>query len=256
MYIDENIHNEAGFILAAYIYADSDLSSLVDSILLSNGLIPGVDEFKSSLTMKNSKVSIAIRDEIKVLITKTKVGLTVIASNKRETLGREILVGLKKIIHSNDLDNINVNIYIDEGIKFISHEELESDLINCRFHYNQDSKLIKGIQVADCAAHTMSIILKCALGLLSKKIRINEPGVYENHEVDLGFELWTSLRWHFFHKGNKYTIDDFENGRVDSEEFCTVDTGPYSVHIAESCTDKLHSVVNSEFGKMYLGCIH
>ena len=50
-YLDESIHEKAGFIIGAFVYHKTDITPLVFAALAEVGLRPGIHEFKSGARM-------------------------------------------------------------------------------------------------------------------------------------------------------------------------------------------------------------
>jgi hypothetical protein len=253
-YIDESIHERAGFILAAYVYSAHDLTPLVYERLRSVGLEPGKNEFKSSTKMTTDPIQRTLRSELKEVLRSTKLGLVVIPSTERYNLGAEALRGLNKILQANKLTNQRHHIYFDQGIVFRRHSDLTLELgmkNYCDILVGQDSRLIGGLQLADLAAHTMSVMLLETLGVVTKTVKAGPNSGYDpDLDIEIGFEMWASLRYHFF------TMDNIDPEADDQLMAFTLDTGSYAVYISDSCTDNLRSAVEKRFGKCYLGCIH
>lgn len=173
-YLDESIHDEAGFIITSCVYSHNDISPDVDDLLLALGYTPGEDEFKSSAIKATDERSRSLRQQIKDLIhSKTSIGLIVVPNDDRSLLGMESIIGLGRIIRANKLDTETHTIYFDEGIiscreyNMLTKDVLDNNIIL----WGQDSKKIGGLQVADCVAHTLSIMLKEEMGLVTKKVR-------------------------------------------------------------------------------------
>ena len=121
---------------------------------------------------------------------------------------------------------------------------------DCKFHLEQNSLQIKGIQLADLAAHLASIQLKDALGLVTKMVKAGENSGYDpDMDVELGFEMWATLRYTFFNKGSTIYTDD---PIVDA----TVKVEPYGLFISDYCDSNLTKTARTKFGDVYLGCIH
>jgi uncharacterized protein DUF3800 len=252
-YVDESIHERAGFILGAYVFSPHELTPHVFKKLEAVGLRPGVDKYKSSAKMSEDARQWALRNELKELLWNVKLGLVVVPSAERQNLGTEALRGLKKIILANELLEEHHHLYFDKGIVFRSPARVVEELgLNhlCEIHTDQDSRLVGGLQVADLAAHTMSVMLLETLGIVNKTVKAGPSSGYDPElDIELGFELWATLCYHFFTRDN---LDP----DLDQLEGFTLDTGSYSVHIAEPCTDVLRYAVQKRFGECYMGCVH
>ncbi len=122
---------------------------------------------------------------------------------------------------------------------------------HCECRFEQDSKLVPGLQLADLIAHTCSMMLLEKLGLITKLIKVGPNSGYDpDLQVELGWALWASVRYAFFHGGSKYGIDD------DPVDFMTVDVAGYGLFIDKSCDPRVAAAALNLFGKCYLGCIH
>ncbi|MFK5979530.1 MAG: hypothetical protein QM488_11650, partial [Rhizobiaceae bacterium] len=123
-------------------------------------------------------------------------------------------------------------------------------LDTCRFHFEQNSRDILGIQLADIVAHTCGTMLLDSLGHISKMIIVDEPSDsgYHGMEVELGFEMWAGIRYSFLSRNKTNPKDDFE--------LANVDVFPWGLFIDDSVDEQIASAAKDRFGEMYLGCIH
>jgi hypothetical protein len=201
-YFDETIQEKAGFIIGAYVYSPYDLTPSIHSAIESVGLRPKHDEFKSGARMIAHPEQIQLRNLLSSMIRDVKTGIIVHPAMQRETLGSEALKGLSKIILANNLEQKKHTAFFDSGINIEDYDKnvfKDSIGICCDLHPEQNSKLIGGIQLADLVAHSLGMMLLEQLGLISKKVRVGENSGYDpDLEVELGFELWASLRYSFF----------------------------------------------------------
>jgi len=255
-YFDETIQAKAGFIIGAFIYSDSDLSPKVFSALEKSRLIPGIDEFKSGAHMASDPHQALLRDHLSALLISVQVGVVVIPADDRPKLGAEALFGLEKILKANSLEKQHHKVFFDEGIS-VSSTTQDSFLSGvggcCELQLSQDSKTVGGIQLADLAAHSLGVMLLEQLGLISKKVRAGENSGYDpDLEIELGFELWASLRYSFF-KSAKPKPGPIPDDPVGEMMF---DVENYGLHISSSCSDQLQKAALKRFGECYLGCIH
>lgn len=252
-YFDESIHERAEFILGAFVYSGVDLTPMVFEKLRQVGLQPGVDEFKSSSIMSTNMQQRKLRNLLKSLLWDVKIGLVVIPCSERQRLGSDALRGLNKIIEVNRLADRKHHAYFDEGINFQNlggvRRELNLDRC-CVIHPQENSCSIGGIQLADLVAHTLSTMLLETLGLISKKVKAGPNSGYDpDMDIELGFELWATLRYHFFTQ-DQIDID------VDPLEGFSLDVGSYAVYFSNDCSEKLKGAVIDRFGSCYMGCIH
>lgn len=254
-YIDDSIHDEAGFIVAACVYTNIEIDTRITEIIKSCGFSPDTFEYKSRASYSKEPEKIKVRDQLKQLLKDScYLGVVIVPRSKREELGLECIKAIKQFIETNKRIKKPASIYIDEGM-FKSTDKayklIDSLLLNnCIFYLEQNSKKIKGIQLADLAAHISSIQLKDTLGLVTKTVRLGEESGYgPETDMELGFEMWATLRYSLFNEGStKFTGDPIADATVKVE--------PYGLYVSEYCDSKLSEIARSTFGKVYLGCIH
>ena len=254
-YIDDSIHDKAGFIIGACVYTNIDIDEKIIEIIKSNGFDPESFEYKSSANYSKEPKKAKVREDLKGLLSDAcKLGIVIIPRTSREQLGFECIKAVKQFINSNKKIKKPVNIFIDQGmfsskdkaVQFIS----SINCIDCKFHLEQNSIDIKGIQLADLAAHISSIQLKDALGLVTKTVKAgNNSGYDPDLDIELGFEMWATIRYTFFNEGSKlYTGDPIADATLKVE--------PYGLYISDLCDENLTEIARSKFGDIYLGCIH
>lgn len=250
-YIDESIHDNGEFIIAACVYSKIDLNDPISEIFISYGLNPTNFEYKSGARHENNVVNLsAIRNGLlAILADHCKFGLIIIPRSKRSLLGIECLKGIKQFIEHNPKLNKPLHIFFDQGF-FESPKSAQGYFqalaeIDCYFHLEQNSITSKGIQIADLVAHMASIQLKHTMGISNKLVRVDdyvEP-------VELNFVLWASLRYSFFRQQSKLAIDD------PISDF-TYKVEPYGLFISNYCNENLIHNTRATFSDIYLGCIH
>lgn len=248
-YFDESIHPRGEFILGAWVYSSDDLSASVSHVLS----VHSVEEFKSGEHMSANPRQRTIRDAMWSILKHTKVGLVVAPIQDRPSLGSVALEGLRKIIVSNKLDSMHHEVFLDQGVGFVDRDELASRVLgelDCTVHFDCDSRRTAGIQLADLAAHSMSIMLLEEMGIVTKTVKAGDNSGYDpDTDVEIGFALWASLRYQFF------TLDE-PNYDIDPLLGQMLDTATYALHISESCPTLLQNAALGRFGKCWLGCIH
>lgn len=255
-YFDETIQERGGFIIGAFVYASNDMTPEVYSAIDQVGLQPGVDEFKSGARMDRNPNQAKLRGQLSNVLMNTSVGIVVLPVSERELLGREAIVGLQKILCANGLDQQPHKVFLDEGIAVDLQTQqsfLEGVGALCELHPSQDSRVVGGIQLADLVAHSLGGMLLEQLGLTSKKVRAGEGSGYDpDLEIELGFELWASLRYQFFMapQSKLGPIPDDPIGEM------IFDVENYGLHISEKCCPSLREAALQRFGDCYLGCIH
>ena len=256
-HVDESIHQRGRFTLGAFAYSEDPLDPFVSEAQRGNGLIPGVDEFKSGIRMDHSPQHKAAREALHSLIREhCRIGLVVAPNHPRGLLGREALRGLDKILSTNRFRTSKHNVFFDEGIFAETSVAGEvatrlSSLEGCKFHFEQRSHEILGLQVADLIAHTCATMLMAQLGLVTKKVRIGDNSGYSpDRGVELEFELWSRVRWNFFAAAPPHP--DTWKSQLDFQ----VDVESRGPHISDALDEQIRNAAVDRFGKMYLGCIH
>jgi hypothetical protein len=256
-YFDESIHPRGRFTLGAFAYSEDPLDPFVSEALRANGLIPRVDEFKSRMRMDHSPQHKAAREALHSLIREyCRIALVVAPDHPRDLLGREALRGLDKIVRTNRFRSSRHNVFFDEGIFTETNVAGEAatrlrSLEGCKFHFEQRSHEILGLQVADLIAHTCATMLMAQIGLVTKKVKIDDnSGDSPDRGVELEFELWSRVRWNFFAAAPPYP--DTWKSQLDFQ----VDVESRGLHISDALDEQMRNAAVDRFGKMYLGCIH
>lgn len=253
-YIDDSIHDNGEFIIAACIYSEQDLSKDVEEIIRKNGLDPRFFEFKSRSNYSLEKVQ--VRTDIKGLFQeRCRLGLIIIPRAERSNLGIECLKAIKQFIDMDEELQEPMVVYFDQGM-FMSIQQAATvgkevgipDTVSLMFE--QDSKSIRGIQVADMAAHTASVYFKEQLGISKKMVKAGKSSGYDpNMEMELGFEMWATLRYRLFSKRLRPSSGDTLEDAIQEVE-------PYGLYISSLCTQSLAKQAREAFAEVYLGCIH
>ena len=256
LYFDDSKHPACGFALGVFVFCDDDPSELINSKLLQSGLKPGEEEFKSSSLMNQNRRLTRLRGRLRTLLASYCKLAVVVASDDHE-LGPESLVLLQKMLRHPKLLEAKHEVFFDQGL-FASRKKgqllvkTKRGLEDQRFHFEQDSKLIAGIQLADLAAHTCSMILREALGYIPKTVKAGDGSGYNpDLEIELSFELWASIRYIFL---SEPPLDP--NEWKDGELQPVANVENFGFHVASSVGQRFRNAATKCFGKMYLGCIH
>ena len=251
-YLDDSKHHARGFSLAAFAICATDPQVELTSLLTKSGFDPSHYEFKSSTLMKDNPKMQSLREDLKLFIRRNcKIAVCVVEGDKN--IGPASLNLLQKTLTHKSLKRQRHEVYFDEGLFSSSRvaEEIigESEgLQNCSFNFEQDSKSVRGIQVADLVAHTCGTMLLDSLGYIKKMVKIAESGYSEDIEINLGSELWASLRYEFLSANKSPPKDEFDVACAEVE--------PYSLFIHDSVSSAVAKAARKRFGEMYLGCIH
>jgi hypothetical protein len=254
-YFDESIQERGRFIVGAFVYSESDLTPAVFGSLAEANLRPGVDEFKSGTRMEARSDLASVRDALKGLFQRVRLGVVILPSTSRNELGNQAVVALEKFVRANQLTAGQHTVWFDSGIEVDLalvgglNERVECE---CEFNSDQDSRAVGGIQVADLAAHSLGVMLLERQGLLRKTVKAGQNSGYDpDLDIELGFELWASMR-HAFFRG-----DQPNNSREDDPVGDLVfDVSNCGLYVADSCDDALRTAALDRFGECYLGCIH
>ena len=254
-YFDESIQDKGSFIVGAFIFG-ADAESSVSQAILKVGLKPGVDEFKSSARMSEHPEQVELRGELRRIAANYRVGVLVAPTIDRPSLGTFALQALDQFARANRLlGRPSLELLLDQGI--FASAAVASQIAAtlgvddyCQVRPEQDSRSVKGLQIADLVAHTAGLMLLDSLGLLKKVVKAGPNSGYdEDLKIDLGFEMWASLRYQFFNAGPVAGQDDMYAGAL-------VKVGANGLFVTPSCPPDLRAVAESRFDECYLGCIH
>ncbi len=254
LYLDDSKHHRFGFSLAAFVICDIDPTEHVSSVFRKHGFDPREFEYKSSAKMAGDKQLQALRDALKSFIGRQcQIAVCVVNGDKK--IGPAALRLLSSALSHPKLEGQSHKVFFDEGL--FQSSKAASDLADrdsafgcCEFHFEQDSRMHLGIQLADIAAHTCSTMLLETLGHVTKKVILDAPGdsVYDGLEVELGFEMWAGIRYAFLGKNRQNPKGDFD--------LANVDIYPWGLFIDESAGEWVSNAAMERFGESYLGCIH
>lgn len=247
-YFDETIHDNENFILGTFVYFERIVEKEIATILARNGFNPLVEEFKSRVSMKSNPKMQKLRLEISSFLHfNGKIGVCILPRSDRNLLGFHAIKALERISNQNNLLGSHL-VYFDQGIQDFETEAKRlkyERVLPKRFQlfFNSDSKLIRGLQIADYAAHNCGVRLKYEISGEKKLVTIYEED--SQKEVDICFELFARIRCSFFTDGKPMGDDMPELGTCAS-------TGLY---LADECSTELRASAIKIFSKIYLGCI-
>jgi len=253
IYFDESIHERGGFILGAFVFGP-DADARVSDALASCALKPGIDEFKSGARMAADAERARLRQTLREVLMDYRIAILIMPSAARESLGAEALKALRQFTQANALESSRPTVFFDKGIfgSASRARDIASGLgldVCCDVVPEQDSRLVKGIQLADLTAHTCATMLLETLGLVTKTLDIARELEYDTDEpIELGFMLWLTIRYRFFHMD--YILDD------DGLPNPSVKAGPNGLYLSSGCPFALRRAAIRRFGEMYLGCTH
>lgn len=252
MYFDDSKHHSWGFSLGTFVICEHEPTSDLARILKKCEFDLKGFEFKSSSPMKDSPGLQILRDELRSFIQwKCKVAVCVVDGDKN--LGPAGLKLLKRALPHKMFNGQSHQVFFDQGL-FSSNKAAVKTSQNigefegCELHFEQDSKSIIGVQLADLVAHTCSTMLLDSLGKKMKLVKLENSGYDDDVEIDLGFELWAGLRYAFLSTPKTDIKDDFDQA--------TVDVSSYGLFIDDSAGTEVAAAAFMRFSEMYLGCIH
>ena len=255
-YVDDSVHDEVGFVLCACVYVSSDIEQEIVDLVKACGLDPETFEYKSSANYSKQPELAQFRSALKRLIQDNcHYGVVVLPRDQRDKAGQECLLAIAQFIKVNPKISTPVSIFMDQGL-FSSEKSAqlflnELDIKEVKLFAEQDSKQIRGIQLADLVAHMASIQLKSSMGLITKLVKAGLDSGYDpDEEMELSFEMFGTLRYCLFNEGNHnpQTGDQF----IDA----VMTVGKAGLFISESCSADLADYTHGTFGSIYLGCIH
>ncbi len=272
-FVDESIYDELGIVVTAFVFAEPDFEEQVRKALKEAEIDTPHEEFKSSARMDTDhRMPIAREKLLKLAGASAKIAVF-FGPFSRSRLGRQSLQAVQSVLLRNAIDPSKLSIYFDQEV-FPSQREADRlqalfhFLAGCRIHAIEDSRARVGIQVADSVAHSFGQIIKAALTGNDKTIDIggNDTGYAEGETAPLGWALLMSLRHALFtrpivYSGEKYdpkcdpvVLDPVNDDPVDFGQHPVL-LG-WGVQIAPEAETELRQAVESELGRIWLGCIH
>ncbi len=242
VFVDESIHDRGDFIVAAAVCSHADVHQEVIQALSDCGFDPARDEFKSSMRMNGNAEAQDLRQYLQNILSRCKIGVAVCPTSERANLVTHV---------AELLSNLDVSpgtqfktIHFDEGMKRTSAQMPAK--ANIRF--NCDSKLVAGIQLADCAAHLISTILLDELGLFSKTVPANTVYQDQEGEIELAWTLWATIRYALAGRTSVGECDEYDQPVPILNSFGVV--------VSDGCSDSVKAAVEKRLSTVWVGCIH
>src|SRR5688572_2412786 len=116
-YIDDSLHDSAGFIIGACVYSEINLDEKINDIIKLCGFNPEVFEYKSNQNYSKEPEKAKVREHLKeLLIDNCKLGVVVLPRSNREQLGFECIKAVKQFIESNVSIKKPIEVFIDQGM--------------------------------------------------------------------------------------------------------------------------------------------
>ncbi len=237
--------------MSAFVFSDSDPQSELERLLVKNDLTPGNDEFKSSIRMDQNSPNISLREDLKTFLRKCKVGVAI--SKSSEELYEDSALLLEKMLSHPDIPVGEHQVFIDRGIFPTRREQALLESIKgaetCQFYFEQDSKKVCGVQLADLAAHICAIMMKDSLGLVKKMVKAGDNSGYDpDSDMELGFEMYATIRYSF--------IGEFAPYDESATRQPMLILDKYGIVISPKLEGEIQLAAKERFSSMYLGCMH
>lgn len=272
-YIDDSIHDAYGFIALAFVFSSDDVCRDVESALISAGMDPAFEEYKSGVRMEgNARMQEVRHNLLGVIRMRTKVAVVVAARDNEVSLGMQCLQALQSIAIRNGISCDGLKVYVDEGI-FRSSRHAEIEL--AKFDYLskvaispcEKSHLCRGIQLADLVAHTLSQAVRD--GVSERPRMIDAGGADSGYEDDLKLPLSDLLVAGFSYSiicrpmvwaGNAF--DPATDPLIIDPDSDGVGYGLYpealgwGVQVSQHVPDNVRAAVAKVLGRIWRGCWH
>ena len=118
IYVDESLHDNAGFIAVALFTTGHQIAPLIDQALLRAGLKPNVDEYKSTTLMNGNAALQAMRKELVSIANdvSAKLGIVVLDRSERDQISFHVAKALKAIVENNQIVANSIEIFFDQEI--------------------------------------------------------------------------------------------------------------------------------------------
>lgn len=241
-YVDESIHDRADFIVVAAVGTTADLQQQVFQALLDCGFDPAKDEFKSSMRMDRNPAAQALRLRLQAILRQCKIAVAVCPPSERQS----IVSHAAKLLSTIDVfpDHHIGTVHFDEGMKRTS-VSMPGDATP---QFGCDSKLVVGIQVADCAAHVISTMLLGELGLFTKTVAADTVYEGQEGEIELAWTLWAGVRHALAGKQAIGELDRYGDPLPVAQ--------PFGLVVSEGCSAGVKAAVAKRLGTVWVGCIH
>lgn len=241
-FVDESIHERGDFIVVAAVRAEDEVQALVENALTKCGFDPVCDEFKSSMKMAGNPAARRLRDCLQGILSRCQIAIAVCPIAERD----RIVALTGELIAAIEPKNLTTPcvVHFDEGMKRapLVLPEGVSALHGC------NSKHVAGIQVADCAAYIVSMMLLAELGVFNKTVPAHTVYPDDDGEIELAWTLWAHIR---------YALSGgIPIGGYDDDGMCEPMMHPFGLLIANSCSEDVKRAAEKRLSSVWLGCIH
>lgn len=244
IFVDESIQHELGYICVAFVYCTESPDQLIDDGLLLANLIPGQDEYKSGIRMIDAPHRQKLRERFTEIIRmRCQIGIYVAPVEERNILLQGIVQTARDMVNSNNL-SVPQELFVDGGIDGC----VPSNTAELVVKKNCDSRVIRGVQLADYAAYHCSYMLKCRVTGKDKRVLVDlrvHPKSQE--EVELEWLIRSDLRRSFFMETKN--IDEI----LGDDWFFRLEG--YGAFFSKLLPVPLETAARETFESIYMGCI-
>ncbi|MGP4672210.1 hypothetical protein ACSV5N_09800 [Agrobacterium salinitolerans] len=242
VYVDESIHVRGDFIVIAAVCCYSDVQQNVYRALSECGFDPARDEFKSSMRMSGNPSAQDLRRRLQILLNDCKIAMAICPISERASIATHVaeLLSTLQLPSGGRI----LTIHLDEGIR----PSKASMPAGASVRYGCNSRLVAGIQLADCAAHLIATMLLEELGLVSKTVPASSVYEGQSGEIELAWTLWATVR---------YALSGgTPAGGNDEFGFPEPLMKPFGLLVSDACSDAVKSAVEKRLSTVWVGCIH
>jgi hypothetical protein len=242
VFVDESIHDRGDFIVVAAVCSHADVQQEVIQALLDCGFDPSCDEFKSSMKMDGNAGAQDLRRRLQIILSGCKIGAAICPRSDRAKLVSHVaaLLSILDVPSETQIETV----HFDEGMRGSAAQMPAS--VTVRLGCN--SKLVAGIQLADCAAHLISTILLAEMGLVTKTVSESTVDGEQEGEIGLAWSLWATVRRAL--AGNRSVGTSEEDGISDPM------MNPFGLVVSDDCSDAVKAAIEKRLSAVWLGCIH
>lgn len=272
-YVDESIQADLGVVCSAFVFVEQDVDGAIRKVLVDAGFDPETTEYKSSARMTGNSSMQQVREGLMSIASRSTKIAVFFGPFERSRLGRQTLQALQSIVVRNGFDPAGLVVHFDKEI-FRTNAAAErllgcfTALRGCEVHGSEDSKLCRGIQLADAVAHSFGQIIKAAMNGEEKKINIGGPntGYDEGTMAPLSWELLMTLRYALLTRPTASDASNYDPATdpvlpgPDIDDQIEVGQHPvflgWGVQVAPESSAELSNAVQGRLARLWLGCIH
>lgn len=251
VFFDDSRHDRCNFALGAFVCAHGAAIDKLPKLLVAHGLTPYVDEFKSGTIMRNNPRLRDLREEfLRLLQFHCLLAVVISPPRPAYSLGWAALSHVPSLCEHPLLKSERCDIYFDQGLfPSVTSAATRAESLpispSTALHFEQDSRAVLGLQLADLAAHAAAMMLVEELEGARKIFSGENPASGESFDFTLQWKFWQQLRRNFLSKPME------ESG----ERAGYAQLAPYGLHIDPGCPEKVRAIAEKRFGSLFLGCI-